>query len=88
MNLRTCLKCGRVAFGVTRSYAEIEAAGFNEYFDTLNEDGRDQFGNRRSSVGDYERCLRCGGPHTNFRDAVEGDCPAGCTLSPIIVEVS
>lgn len=86
MTEHTCLKCGWVAFGVTREYAEAEVKRFNEFFDRSPQDVRDSYGNRHSSVTAYERCFRCGGPHTNFRDAKEGDAPIGVTMSPIIVE--
>ena len=86
MSERTCLKCGWVAFGVTRLHAEAEVRRFNLYFDTLSQAVKDSFGGKPSSVGLYERCLRCGGPHTNFRDAKPGDAPDGVTMSPIITD--
>lgn len=83
--MRTCNKCGTVAFGVSRSYAEKEVAAFNAYFDTLDAKGKDLFGNRNSSILQYEGCW-CGNSYRNFRPAVQGDCPVGCTLQPIIYE--
>lgn len=84
---RTCLKCGWVAFGITRERAKNEVESFNKYFDTLTEKEREDFyGGRRSLIRSYERCFLCGGPHTNFRDSKEGDCPNGVTLQPIVVE--
>lgn len=83
---RTCNRCGWVAFGVTRAFAEAGVRRFNAFFDSSSDAVRESYGNRRSVIANYERCHRCGGPHTDFRDAVDGDCPVGCTLSPIIVE--
>lgn len=85
-DLRTCLKCGWVHFGVTRQHAEDEVSRFNTYFDTLDQDGKDSFGNKKSSIRHYERCFFCSGPWTNFRPYLEGDCPEGVTIQPIIVE--
>jgi len=83
---RTCLKCGTVAFGVSRAFAEDGVVRFNAYFDTLPPEGKDMFGNRHSSITQYEHCIRCDNSFANFRDALPGDCPDGCTLNPIIVE--
>ena len=83
---RTCLKCGWVAFGVTRLFAESEVRDFNVYFAEQTQAVKDSFGGKPSSVELYERCRRCGGPHTDFRDAVPGDAPDGVTMSPIIVD--
>lgn len=82
---RTCNQCGRVAFGVTRVFAEAEVAKFNKFYESAAPEVRDSFGGP-SSLAHYECCNQCGNEYTNFRDSVEGDCPAGCTLSPIIVE--
>lgn len=83
---RTCLECGWVAFGVTREFAEASVRQFNKAFDSWDEATRETYGNRRSTVSDYECCFYCGGPHTSFRDAAEGDAPPGVTMNPIIVE--
>jgi len=82
---RTCNRCGWVHVGVSRAEAESEVASFNAFFDAASQDTRHNFGNRRSSITDYERCFHCGGPYTDFRNAIDGDRPAGCTLQPIIV---
>lgn len=85
--LRTCNACGWVHFGVTRAYAEDEVQRFNDYVRTIDpKKWQEYWGGRLSSVADYERCGSCGSSHVNFRDAVEGDCPDGCTIGPIIVE--
>lgn len=84
---RTCLKCGWVHFAVPRGHAENEIARFNAYYDTLTpKQQRDYYGADKSSIKLYEQCDRCGGPHTNFREEKEGDCPIGCTIGPIIHE--
>lgn len=85
-NERTCLKCGWVAFGVTRKWAEDEIEKFNGFFDRAPKDVQESYGNRRSTIRSYDRCFLCGGPHTNFRDAKPNDAPQGITMQPIIVE--
>lgn len=86
-NTRTCLKCGWVAFGVTRGFAEGEVKRFNKYFDSLTEEKRQEnYNNHKSSIESYEKCYCCGGSYTNFRESCEGDCPIGVTMNPIIVE--
>lgn len=83
---RTCLRCGWVAFGVSREHAEIQVKQFNDWIEAQPAETQAMYGNRRSCIEGYEFCFRCGGPHKNFRDAKPGDCPDGCTLQPIIVE--
>ena len=78
MNNRTCNNCGWVHFGVTRAHAAEEVARFNEQF----------YPAQKSSITQYERCERCGGSYLNFRVALSGDCPDGCTIGPIIVEAT
>lgn len=78
-----CLKCGWVAFGVTREYAETEVKKFNEYYNSLDSEAKSDFGGP-SCVERYERCLRCDNHYTNFQKTE--NCPFGVTLNPIIVE--
>lgn len=81
----TCNSCGTVAFLVTRAYAIKEIIKFGNYYDSLpTEHQRSHYGGIKSYIEDYEKCSICEGSHRNFRTAVEGDCPDGCTLSPII----
>ena len=82
---RTCNQCGWVAFGVSRDYAEEEVARFNKFYEASAPEVRDCYGGP-SSIAHYECCNRCGESYKNFRDSVDGDCPAGCTISPVIVE--
>lgn len=84
---RTCNQCGWVAFSVTREFAVAEVERFNEFYRSSPPEVRECYSGP-SSVAHYECCHRCGNEHTNYRDSVEGDCPAGCTLNPIIVEES
>lgn len=84
MRTRCCKKCGWVYMGVTLAHAEREVASFNEYYDRSDQKTRDMFGDRKSHIDDYKRC-RCGNIYTNFRDAVAGDCPDGCTINPILL---
>lgn len=81
----TCLKCGWVAFQVSRESAIREFTSFNEYYDTLTpKEQEDYYGSKKSSIRFYEHCMFCDGSYQNFRDSQEGDCPDGCTLNPII----
>ena len=82
--LITCNKCGWVYFAVSREYAENEVKTFNEYFKTLSKEDQElYYGGKGANIKSYEKCW-CGNNHTNFRDSSHGDCPDGCTLSPII----
>lgn len=81
----TCNKCGRVHFQVSRDHAIDCVTRFNAYYMTLTpEQQQDFYGGKMSNIKSYEHCMFCNGPYINFRDSVEGDCPPGCTLSPII----
>lgn len=80
----TCLNCGRVHFEVSLEYAKKEVADFNTWRQTQTQEVREMYGDRDSVLESYLQCMQCGSAHTQFRDAVEGDCPPGCTLSPIV----
>lgn len=83
---RTCNKCGTVAFSVTREHALLEVEQFNIYYNSLTkEEQNNSYKEGGAHIEFYEFC-RCGNNHKNFREAKEGDCPEGCTLSPIIFE--
>lgn len=82
---RTCNQCGWVAFGVSREFAEKEVRRFNQFYEASLPAIRECYSGP-SSVAHYECCHRCGNGYEDFRDAKPGDCPDGCTLSPIIVE--
>ena len=84
-DLRTCLSCGWVHFGISRKFAEAQVKGFNKWYKEQTKEVQDCYGGE-SKVSDVETCLFCGGPHTNFRKAEPGDCPAGVTINPIIWE--
>jgi hypothetical protein len=84
---RTCNKCGWVAFGVSLGFARREVFRFNKWLDHQPESVKQElYDGKRASMDIYKKCLCCGGPYTNFRDSVEGDCPEGVTLNPIIDE--
>ena len=70
---RTCLTCGWVYFGVSRSDAEKAVAS-----------SRACAGGEVETIDRYERCFRCGGSYLNFRRSETGDLPDGCTVSAII----
>lgn len=87
MTHRTCKQCGWVHMGVTREHAETEVARFNAFYDAAGEETRRHYSGR-SSIKTYERCGQCGVHFTEFRDSALGDCPDGCTIGQIIVEVA
>lgn len=78
----TCNKCGWVSFAVSREFAEAEIAKFNAYYDALSLQDKASYGGR-STLASYA-CLRCGG--SDFRPAVDGDVPDGCTLNPVVCD--
>ena len=82
---RTCNQCGWVAFGVSRAFAEAAVARFNAFYEASLPEIRECYSGP-SSIVHYECCHRCGSAHANFHDSEAGDCPDGCTLSPVIVE--
>jgi predicted nucleic acid-binding Zn-ribbon protein len=83
--LVTCIKCGWVHFQVSRKFAEEGVKSFNNYFYSLPEEKREQYyHNKPATMKEYSNCFFCNGPYTNFRDFIEGDCPPGVTLQPII----
>lgn len=84
---RTCNQCGWVHFGVTREQAVKAIADFNEFYDHQPATMQQCYASR-ACIEHYSCCDVCGGPHMNFRDSVPSDCPDGCTIGPIIVEVS
>ena len=84
--LVTCNRCGWVHVAVTREYAEHAVASFNDYFRAQSPDVQLSFRGISSLEKDYMRCHRCGGPHTEFHVSEPGDCPRGCTISPILQE--
>lgn len=87
MTQRTCNQCGLVAFGVTRAFAETEVAKFNAFYESAAPEIRECYGGP-SSLAHYECCNVCGNEYDNFRASRPGDCPDGCTLSPIIADDS
>lgn len=85
MRYVTCCGCGWVHMAVSRRRARAEVDRFNRFFDTLTvEQRQEHYGNQCSSIQDYEHCRRCGGSYIDFREFVEGDCPRGCTIGPVI----
>lgn len=80
----TCNKCGTVYVAVPRAWAENEVKESNEYQASLSKKDKEIYGSKNpASIALYEWCW-CKNIYKNFRDAKEGDCPDGCTLSTII----
>ena len=70
-----CLKCKRVHIAWTRSHALEELRRYTDrgdWFDPV------------MALEGYERCVACG--WLRFEAAEPEDCPAGCTISPVIFE--
>jgi hypothetical protein len=85
MKFVTCNNCNWVHFEVPRMHAEQDVLRFNEYFMSLSDKERQDFyGDKGADISLYDSCHRCNGSYKNFRDSVEGDCPIGCTIGPII----
>lgn len=85
MTNRTCIRCGWVHFGVSRAEALDSISRFMEYYGTLSISQRESFyKSNPPSIADYEHCMVCVNSYKNFRPYKKGDCPDGCTLSPIL----
>jgi hypothetical protein len=82
----TCLRCKRVSFAVSAAYARQQTDDFNDFFAKLPDDKKKMFacGPNGADIRSYFQCMQCGNSFKNFRDAVEGGCPMGCTLSPVV----
>lgn len=94
----TCKRCGWVHFAYSRQRAAEEVARFNTYFDSLPyEKQKEYYGGikfvdgvmtygepQKATIGRYESCGQCRGHYRDFRDALDEDCPRGCTVSPIL----
>ena len=79
-----CKKCGHGMAARPRSEVLAEISLFNAYFDRLDEKGKQDFGNKKSSFANYLGCFQCGNPYINFRDAKEGDIRNGSTMQAIL----
>jgi len=79
----TCRKCGRVHVGISAQEALDSVERFNEFYDSASEEVQVNYGSR-ASIDNYLSCFGCGGKQ--FRKSVEGDCPEGTTISPVIWE--
>lgn len=79
---RTCLNCGWVHFGLTREQAVEQLESFARWFEQQDPLTQRQY----APVRDPCTCFKCGGSYKNFRDALEGDAPIGCTIQGIIVD--
>lgn len=80
MSLVTCKHCRWVSYAVTREDAEREVARFNAYYEQQPKEIQADFGGP-STLARY-RCLVCGG--AEFKPFMDGDCPGGCTVAPVI----
>jgi hypothetical protein len=79
----TCENCGWVHMAYTQAQAAQEVAEYNEW-QALNAASADLAATRPTKLDDYRGCNRCGG--LKFRKSLEGDCPDGSTIGPVIYE--
>jgi len=79
----TCTHCGRVGVKYTPEQMNNAILRFNDWFESQTQSTKDNFGNKQSKESDYS-CLTCGhyGPYRLFK---AGDCPDGCTISPVVI---
>jgi len=84
MKFVTCNNCGWVHMGVSADFAKAEVEKFNQYWELMTPESREMYGNHKASLETYLECGTCGNPYKNFRESVEGDCPSGCTIGPIL----
>ena len=82
----TCKSCGWVHFPVSKSYIKSWQKGWDEYWPTLDEQGRKAFGlpDGPPSPESYYHCFLCKESYKNFRDFKDGDCGEGNTIQPIL----
>jgi hypothetical protein len=81
----TCKNCGWVHMAYSRAMAEDQVANFNRYFYSLStEQQEENYGGHPSDIAHYEHCQRCHGSYRHFRLSLAGDCPDGCTISPVL----
>lgn len=84
VKLVTCNKCGRVYMGLPIEIIDKDIKKFNDYYDTLSLEKQKLYAGK-ATLEDYKICFTCGASYINFRDAEDGDCSSGCTISPILL---
>ncbi len=83
----TCNNCGRVHFGISRDEAEEAVDDFNKMYEDLTPAEQHRYYSTGAvTIEQYEKCIRCGNTHEDFRLAKENDCPRGVTTSAIIID--
>lgn len=82
--LVACNKCSWVSMGVTREYAVAQVAEFNAWLAAQKPDVQESYAGPSTLEKSYS-CIRCGNLD-DFRPAKPGDCPDGCTISPVVYE--
>jgi hypothetical protein len=84
-NLVTC-KCKWVYFSVSKQFIKDWQTKWNEYWPTLDKEGRESFGllDGPPTPKEYFNCGICGTSYTDMYPSKPGDCPDGCTISPIM----
>lgn len=79
----TCLGCGWVHVAVSAAHAKRAVEEFNSWWETQPPEVQSYY-QGPACIEQYAMCFLCGRSYKQFRDSVEGDCPEGCTLSPIL----
>lgn len=93
----TCKNCGWVHFEVTKAYVLEYTARWVKYVKSLTAKERSNFygltakkfnakSYEKECLSGYTKCRLCAGSHKNFKRAKKGDCPHGCTISPILAK--
>lgn len=85
-DLVKCNNCNWVSFQVSRAYVDAWQKQWNEYWPTLDDEGKAAFGlpDGPPSDREYKACHRCGGLHTNFKDYDGDPDVSGSTINPIL----
>lgn len=88
-HLLECNKCGWVYFGVSKEYVKEWQDGWNKYWPTLDQGGRDAFGLPDGPPDDseYHACGRCGNKELEKFFATKKDL-YGHTIGPILDKTS
>lgn len=80
----TCKSCGTVSFLITLKEAKAEIRRFNRYYNSLSKAVQKKYyGGNESTLQNYRCCLKM-----DLRKSKKGDCPNGCTISPVVKEMT
>ena len=79
----TCTHCGWVGCAVSPEQMNEEIKKFNDWYFKQNLETKRLYGHYGASESEYA-CQSCGhyGPYRPFKTE---DCPAGCTISSVVI---